>query len=193
MRRDDGEHADEDRPVRQAVRSGRGTWFAWLLVCAAVFLSAPAAFAAEPLVAWRQQVLKIDDPGRSLEVDAAGRVTVHVPAYMTGAGDFVFELDPEELGRLRADLALLEGLDLPSLRAARAGRLRQLAASGSVPARAGSALSHFDIAGIGTIGWRGLAFEAGWVGDPRLELLAALEARFTAWTLDARRRPPEAQ
>ena len=168
-----------------------GSLFGFVLLGFVLLACAAPALAGEPLVAWRQDIMKVDDPGPRLDINSDGLVQVHVPAYLIGAGDFVFELEPAELAELRVALARLESFDWSSVRASRSNRLRQLAASGQVPAKAGAAFSHFEIAGVLELQWRDLSFDAGWVGDARLEQLAELEERFLTWTQDPRRQPVE--
>ena len=53
----------------------------------------------------RLVALEDEDPGPSLTVYGDGRVAVHYPRYMTRAGEYTLQLDPEELGGLMRSLA----------------------------------------------------------------------------------------
>ncbi|MEO1083685.1 MAG: hypothetical protein AAFY88_05535 [Acidobacteriota bacterium] len=177
--------APRRRPVSAAARLPR---LPWLLLALGALWGGGSAWAS-PLVTWQQELIRADDAGPRLAVDAQGRVEAHIPVFLRGAGAYAFDLSPDELSTLRRDLARLDGFDAAALRQVHLTRLRSAAASGPVPIQAGAAPSVFYIDGVGEISWRGLDLDASWVGDWRLELLADLERRFQSWLEDPRRRP----
>ncbi|MEM8993522.1 MAG: hypothetical protein AAGF23_01895 [Acidobacteriota bacterium] len=164
------------------------TWLSPLILILFALGSADPA-GATPLVTWQQELIRSGDGGPRLAVGAQGRVELHVPAFLRGAGTFAFELTPDELATLRRDVARLDGLDVAALREAQLVHLRSAAASGAVMIQAGASRSVFHIEGVGELAWRGLRFDASRVDDWRLELLADLERRFEGWLRDPRRRP----
>ena len=50
-----------------------------------------------PLVEWRRSLFRGRDAGPRMALFADGRLRVHVPAFMKGAGDFEARLSPQEL------------------------------------------------------------------------------------------------
>ena len=86
----------------------------------------------EALVAEYREVIggiASEDPGPRVSLFGGGRVEVHVPAYLKGAGDFELELGPAALRAFVADLIDLGLVDFDPAAARAAIRARETGAA----------------------------------------------------------------